>query len=454
MSGTTTEGSRIISALLPRGAGHQFVVYGDACSGIPGAPHEQTFAEVSAVVRRLAPAPEFIIFPGDEISGLTPDEDQLRAQWRYWIDHETRWLDRRAIPMWHSTANHTTYDEMSERVFRDVLAMPKNGPPGQEGLTYWVRRGDLLLIFVHTLWTGLGGEGFVETKWLDEVLGAHADATHKIVVGHHPAFPVNGFSGPYQRDIDPDTTTAFWDTLVKHGVRAYICSHILAFDIQAHRGVLQICSAGAGTAHRMPEGIEYLHCVQMALDAQALRYQVLDVAGRIREALDWPFDGWQLARQMQLPHGAFRAPLLFPEQHRLMELQFTGTTADDSRAQTLLCTCRDGELAPIWIGLRGAQQRLTVIVQHATGRSPHYWIGPALGRGTHFDIRLLLHADMGPGGFMCRMPGDTGWTSMSTASSWGLERLKPSMDWLVGRSADGADDRPFRGASLEASLRW
>jgi hypothetical protein len=356
--------------------------------------------------------------------------------------------------MWHTTANHTTYDEISERVFRDVLGMPKNGPPDQEGLTYWVRRGDLLLVFVHTLWTGLGGEGFVETTWLDQVLGTHGDATHKIVVGHHPAFSVNGFSGPCQRDIDPETAAAFWDILVKHGVRAYICSHILAFDVQAHRGVLQICSAGAGTAHRMPEGIEYLHCVQMALDAESLRYQVLDVAGRVRETLDWPFHGWRHERHMKLPAGAFQAPLLFPEQHRLVELQFTGTTAGDSRAQTLLCTRRNGELAPIWIGLRGEQQRLTVIVQHTTGRSPSYWLGPALGRGTDFDIRLLLHADMGPGGFMCRMSGDQGWTSMSTASSWGLERLKPSMDWLVGRSIDGADDLPFRGTSLEASLRW
>ena len=59
--------------------------------------------------------------------------------------------------MWHTTGNHTTYDPMSEAVFRDVLGMPHNGPPGQEGLSYWVRRDDLLLVFVHTLWSGLGG---------------------------------------------------------------------------------------------------------------------------------------------------------------------------------------------------------------------------------------------------------------------------------------------------------
>src|SRR5262245_2946762 len=118
-----------IPALCPRGTGHQFLVYGDACSGIPGARHEQTFAEVNAIVRRLDPSPEFIVFAGDEISGLTPNRHRLLAQWRHWLDTEMAWLDRRAIPMWHATGNHTTYDKMSEQVFREVLAMPPNGPP-------------------------------------------------------------------------------------------------------------------------------------------------------------------------------------------------------------------------------------------------------------------------------------------------------------------------------------
>src|SRR3974390_749387 len=189
-----------IPAIQPRGKkGHQFVVYGDACSGVAGALHERNFAAVNAVIRRLTPRPEFIIFPGDEIVGLTPDAEQLRAQWRHWLRNEMSWFDQQNVPIWHSTGNHTTYDELSESVFRDVLNLPRNGPVGQEGLSYWVRRGDLLMIFVHTLWTGLGGEGFVETTWLRDVLQVQSDARHKLVVGHHPVFPVNGYSGPYQR---------------------------------------------------------------------------------------------------------------------------------------------------------------------------------------------------------------------------------------------------------------
>ncbi len=296
-----------IKALLPKSGGHQFVLYGDSCSGVAGALHERTFASVNAVLRRLEPQPQFILFPGDEIIGLTADEASLRAQWRHWFDVEMAWLDRTNIPMWHTTGNHTTYDEMSEAVFRDTLGLPANGPAGQEGLAYWVRRGDLLMVFVHTLWTGLGGEGHVETEWLEATLKAHADARYKLVLGHHPVFPVNGYAGAYQREIGREYADRFWDILVASGVFAYCCSHILAFDVQAHRGVLQICTAGAGTAHRMPEGVEYLHGIQAALDEDGLRYQVLDTEGIARERLQWPP---VLAREDQwhdLAHGVSNA---------------------------------------------------------------------------------------------------------------------------------------------------
>ncbi|MBB3149743.1 hypothetical protein FHS21_006197 [Phyllobacterium trifolii] len=87
-----------IPALLPRNGGHQFLLYGNSCSGVPGALHEKTFASVNAVVRRLNPQPEFILFPGDEIIGLSPDSTLLRAQWRYWFETEMAWLDRAATP--------------------------------------------------------------------------------------------------------------------------------------------------------------------------------------------------------------------------------------------------------------------------------------------------------------------------------------------------------------------
>ena len=440
-------GGQPIPALMPRGQGHQFVFYGDACSGVAGAPHERTFAGINATVRRLAPLPEFILFLGDEIAGYTTDADKLRRQWRHWLDAEMGWLDRSAIPLWHTTSNHATYDVMSEAVFREVHdRLPRNGPPGQEGLSYWIRRGDLLLVFVHTLWTGLGGEGHVETDWLRGVLRQHADARHKIVAGHHPIHSVNGFAGAYQRDVGPEHAAAFWDTLVEGGVLAYLCGHILAFDVQIHRGVLQICTAGAGTAHRMPEGVEYLHAAQAALDPQGLRYQVFDAEGCIREHLSWPLalppvEQWQALGEAGIGEDT------------IMAFRFTGhaAAAGASPAQTLLSAFRPGIRAPLWVGLRGPAQRLTMILEPEPGRSPHYWHGPAIAAGSPFDIQLLIHRGMGPGGLMYRLAADAPWSSLSAASAWGAERLDWPERWVVGHGQDGPADRAFLGRDLAAS---
>ena len=431
------------------------MIYGDSCSGLAGGLHELNFAEINAVIRRLEPQPEFMLFAGDEIAGLTADAEALRAQWRHWLDEEMGWLKGRSIPMWHATSNHTTYDRMSEAIFAEVLEhLPRNGPADQQGLSYWVRRDDLLIVFVHTLWTGLGGEGYVETEWLRQVLRQHADATHKIVVGHHPVYPINGFSGAYVREIGPECAGPFWEALVEAGVLAYFCSHILAFDVQVHRGVLQICTAGAGTEHRMPEGVEYLHCVQAALDGQGLRYQVLDIEGRAREHLSWPLTLPPIVSWRALPLGESETVASIDADHPVMALRFVGVGATDGsgEAQTLLSAFDPGSQAALWIGLRGVDQRLTVTIAPEPRRSPAYWYGPAIRAGEAFDLRMLIHRGMGPGGILYAVGEGAPWSSLTGASAWGAERLVWPQKLSVGQGQGGDRDRAFRGRALGASM--
>lgn len=439
-----------VPALLPRGEGHQFLLYGDSCSGVPGALHEHNFAMLNAIVRRLTPAPEFILFPGDEIIGLTSDETVLRAQWKHWLEVETAWLDRRAIPIWHTTGNHTTYDAMSEAVFRDVLRLPANGPRDQAGLSYFVRRGDLLLVFVNTLASGLGGEGHVETAWLEETLQRHDDARYKLVLGHHPVFPVNGFSGTYQREIGHEYAAPFWSVLRNGGVLAYLCSHILAFDVQVHDGILQICTAGAGTAHRMPEGVEYLHLVQVALDEIGIRFQVIDTSGAVREAVEWPPavpSAWTELSSGEIAES-FDA---LPAKDRFVELRLQGRAAvsDVAPAQTILSGRSPDSPASIWLGLRGPKQTLTVTLAREAGRSPSYWFGPDIAAGADFDIHVGLNADMGPGGIMFRHHDSLRWSSLRSATARGLEGLGWPANWKLIHDRGGDS---FRGTSLKVSL--
>ena len=436
-----------IPALTPAGRhGHQFVVYGDSCSGVPGAIHEATTAAVNQVVARLDPPPEFICFLGDEVIGLTSDEQVLRDQWRHWFDVEMAWLDRDRIPLFHTTANHTTYDAMSERVYTEMMAhLPANGPEDQRYLSYWVRRDDLLMVFVNTMWTHLG-EGRVETTWLDAVLTDHADARSKLVFGHHPVFPINGFGGEYQREIEHANGQRFWAVLVRHGVRAYFCSHMLAFDVKVQQGVLQVMTAGAGTRHRMPEEIEYLHAVQVALDADALRYQVLDDTGVIREALAWPpvlppsatWPSWSSHQQTTAAEPMIRV------------WQVTGvTSATPGGSQTLVSGwSQQAGLPPLWIGLIGPEQRLSVLLSPQLGRSPGLWHGPTFQPDAPFAFQIAVHRGMGPGGLLWRWNDDSPWNSLTGTAPWGPERLPVLTDWSLGCSKRNPAARPFLGPEL------
>ncbi len=163
--------------------------------------------------------------------------------------------------------------------------------------------------------------------------------------GHHPAFPINGFPGDYQRNLEKRDSEIFWKVLVKHNVIAYICSHIMSFDVQVREGVLQILTAGAGTQPMMPEGLEYLHCVQAALDPEGLRYQVLDTEGHIREWLSWPVQLPESSRWKFLESGEYTAPVSGISvkesgRDRMIAWQFDGhfeTTDTPTGSMTFVC---------------------------------------------------------------------------------------------------------------------
>src|SRR5260221_1303708 len=115
----------------------------------------------------------------------------------------------------------------------------------------------------------------------------------------------------------------------------------------------------------MPEVSEWLHWVQGSLDGGGLGYQVLDAEGRARERLYWPWRLPSVEQWRPLIPGESEAPCTGePASDRIIALRFTGRSAPagDGQAQTLLAAYQPGLQPPLWIGLRGPDQRLTVIV--------------------------------------------------------------------------------------------
>ncbi|MFN8538927.1 MAG: hypothetical protein U0232_15815 [Thermomicrobiales bacterium] len=107
-------GEAAIAALCRAARGIGLSATGDSCSGWR-ALHERTFAAVNGWWRGFGQCPSLFAFPVTRLSGWWR-WGELRRQWAHWFEREMAWYDR-AIPLYHTTGNHTTFDAVSEAVF-------------------------------------------------------------------------------------------------------------------------------------------------------------------------------------------------------------------------------------------------------------------------------------------------------------------------------------------------
>lgn len=437
---------------------HRFVLVGDCCSGVPGGPHEETFAAISARIADLDPEPDFICFLGDHIQGLTSDEKELRAQWRYWCEQEFGWSKSRNFPVYHLTSNHNTYDGMSEEVFREVFPdLPQNGPTHDRGLSYYVLRDDLLLVFTNSATARLG-PGRIEIDWIAEVLAQHRAVPNKLVLGHYPVIPVNGYTAYPQWRIPPDSGDMLWRLLVEHGVLAYVCSHVIAYDVRARDGVLQVCSAGAGTRYGptgafMRGSSEYFHFLLCELGDGCLRCKVIDEDGLQRDQFDWPLEKHRPKAEMRtpvepgLPRPSGATHMRFDiETTRVCDVSATG------HRETIVCGHDVDEGPPtIWIGLE--QGTLVVEIVLRPGGALGRWVLDGHPNLERFAVELV--PEMGPGGVMI-VPSGGGRSSLSTAVPEGIDQVRWPRHWCLGHGPSGPADDAFAGrvtATFAASDR-
>ncbi|MDR1236940.1 MAG: metallophosphoesterase [Propionibacteriaceae bacterium] len=430
-----------IQALLPRDpAGRQFVLYSDSCSGQVDDPYGngERLARTSAVVRRLAPRPEFIVFPGDAVA-----DGSVEEQWIHWLGSEMHWAEELGLPIYQATSNHNTPTPKSYPLYRKYWAerLPLNGPAGQDTLAYWVRDGNLLYVSLHQPDCyaepdshPVRGLNSVEATWLESVLTANSDADHIFVAGHYPVFPVNGYSSlPWC--FTPQARSTLWDILVRNRVTAYLCSHVLAFDIQVHDGVLQVTSGGATGGDPdfdsvpIPHGLmpgpeEFPHIAQLAVDAQGLCCRVHDATGKVREQLAWPPPDLG-ARLVAAP--TVRTGELTPDAVLWLRLSEKG----NSHSQLVAAGLRPNAFVNTVEWLRADDGRFVAGFDSVSHRFvidlelDHYgrqrWHGPALDLSKPAQIELMLHPGMGPGGLLYRLRQSDSWSSMLTSSAVGLE---------------------------------
>lgn len=108
-----------------------------------------------------------------------------------------------------------------KKAFRDAFPeayIPKNGPAGEEGLTFSFTHKNAFVVGLDQF---ANGQHRVNQRWLDLQLERNR-GLHVFVFGHEPAFEAN------HRDnlsFYPEDRDLFWDSIGGAGAQVYFCGH-------------------------------------------------------------------------------------------------------------------------------------------------------------------------------------------------------------------------------------
>ena len=436
---------------------HRFLFFADSGVTYPGELCYNAFSQLTTTIGNLELSPDFVLSAGDDIYGETKNLDELRSQWEHFLRVTRRHLGEQ-LPFYSSPSNHNIQSDAHVQAWKERFGyLPQNGARGQTGLSYGLRRGDLLLIVTHQSDPLLGGHGHIEVDWLEKKLQENSDAKYKLVVGHFPAIAVNGLrAAPQARLVQPDRDR-FWAVLVKHNVDLYLCGHIQSFDGRVADGIMQVCSAGACNGSRPPDS-EYQHLALVTLNKGNIYVEGLDANGKVREWFSWPFVDsltWkpfdpkalnESLDQLRPASSEYTRP-----DRRMLAFRIRGRQTEDQPGspKTLVCGYKVfQQTETIWIGLEGFPSRLTVRLQPRHYLWQQVWSGPEVRPNDPFHFEVMLDSGLGPGGILWRSiadPAKSKWTSFESTCSSGIDELRWPEVWQTGVGMLADDDRLFKG---------
>jgi type 1 glutamine amidotransferase len=210
-----------------------------------------------------AEGPEFLLVAGDLVMGRWWSEELIAAHapptYRAWTER----MKAHGLRFYAALGDHEIGDDpwpperaalvpRFKAAFREHLGMPRNGPPGMEGTAFWWRHGNALFVAVDVFEETDGGpHGLIEPQvtgaqleWLRRVLVEHADARHKIVMGHTPILgPLRQWSSS-GLVLDGGRDSPLWRTMVEHGVDLYLCGEVHVINCHRRDGVQQVAHGG------------------------------------------------------------------------------------------------------------------------------------------------------------------------------------------------------------------
>lgn len=201
----------------------KFIVSGDSRGD--GTPINETIlAEIAAEV--VAQGAEFVLVPGDLVSGGV-SQTALEADLLDWRDLMQPVYDA-GIGVYPVRGNHDLGSPSGttawNNVFSGVYALPDNGPPGEQNLTFFVKHDNVLVLCLDQYISGQTHR--VNQAWVDEQL-TRSECLHVFAQGHEPAFKAQHADC---MDDYPTDRDEFWTSLHDAAGRSYFCGHDHFYD--------------------------------------------------------------------------------------------------------------------------------------------------------------------------------------------------------------------------------
>ncbi|AGS25227.1 metallophosphoesterase family protein [Rhizobium etli] len=382
---------------------------GDSCIGTDPA-HAATLAEIVELAMGLVDSHNIgaAIFLGDQIMGYC-GRVELRAQWSGFHSGPMRRLSEKVQTLRHIASNHVWYDEQSALEYEE-----QNGHPE------WLQTiAGIQFVAINTARIDRGGDAGIDCQSLENALSRLDRGKPIIVVGHHPIWPINGYDRAPQWVVPADEGEKAWRIMQENNVRLYVCSHIIAFDVQLKRGLAQVCTGGAGTkygAHSaMPGQAEAPHLVLASgLGSTRMRIERIGMAPAVREvwALTREVNGWRYSNFGQVDLCLDLLPSDATGYGFSISRAYGGEGSIEIYAH---------EEGPAICTIEYSDARIVLNLTPSPGEDARQWTAKPTSNWSFAQIEIIAGA--GPGGVLLRFDSEPQ-SSMKTVAARGLEEVR------------------------------
>ncbi len=200
--------------------------------------------------------PDFVLVPGDLIDGHWwdgPEDVRENAERFYtaWTSRmEDKGLEYYAVVGDHEVGDND-WDEAKQRLvptfkeeFANRLGMPRNGPPGEEGLAWSVEHKNLTLLAVDVFEQDASGTvtqavSGTQLAWVRNTLAA-STSTHTIVTGHVPVLPTDVRRASSGLTLAGGAGAPLWTVISEGGASLYLAGEMHDISAAQKDGVLQV----------------------------------------------------------------------------------------------------------------------------------------------------------------------------------------------------------------------